>query len=487
MEIDALDRIDSFPYRHKVRDVMTSPLATINAEVTVVMAAQRMTGEGVSSLVVVDPQGKPEGIVTERDLLRAFAADGHGKMENATVASVMASPVISVDEDDYVFIALGRIERRGIRHLVATDHAGRATGMVTPRGLLKVRVGDTLRLGDEIDDAHDAQDLGQVRDQLPGLARQLLSEDIGALGAASVISAVYCDLTRRAWDIAAASMHSDGKGAVPAPYSVLVLGSGGRGESLLKPDQDNAIVHLGDDACDAWFAEAATRMSDILNGAGVPYCKGGVMASQPFWRRSLEGWRSEIASWVKSRDPEALLKTDIFFDLKRVAGGSAPADALQSAALQAVHGSVSFLQVIGLRLDAYNPPFGLLGQIKNVNGRVDLKLNGLLPITAGARVMALQHGLALTSTADRLKGLAARGALGADDARQLVDALEVLLCAVLNQQAADIEAGQELSTLVDVKRLSPRRQRAIKHAFKTADGLKLLVRDSLGKAGVVPR
>lgn len=486
MEIDALDRIDSFPYRHRVCDVMTAPLATVGAEVSGIDAARRMTAAKISSLVVADDAGKPLGIVTERDLLRAFSANGSGKMENATVSDLMAAPVFTVFENDYVFIAMGRIERRGIRHLVVVDDAGRAVGMVTPRGLLKVRVGDTLRLGDEIDAALDARDLGQVRAQLPGLARQLLAENVGALGTASVISAVYCDLTRRAWDFAVAAMQDEGKGAPPALYSVLVLGSGGRGESLLKPDQDNAIVHLGDADADIWFKDAAERMSATLDTAGVPFCKGKVMASNADWRRSLEGWRQEIGRWVKSHDPEALLMTDIFFDLKRAAGDSGPAEQLHEAALKAAHGSVAFLHVIGLKLDAYAAPIGMLGKIKTVDNRVDLKLNGLLPITAGVRVMALQHGLALTSTSERLKGLAARGALSEGDARQLTDALEVLLCAVLNQQATDIEAGLEPSTHVDVRRLDARRQHLIKQAFKTAEGLKLLVRDSLGKSGVVP-
>jgi signal-transduction protein with cAMP-binding, CBS, and nucleotidyltransferase domain len=445
-----------------------------------------MTNAKISSLVVADDAGKPLGIVTERDLLRAFSLDGRTKMESTKVSDLMASPVITVCEDDFVFIALGRIERRGIRHLVVVDGVSRAVGMVTPRGLLKVRVGDTLRLGDEIDAAHDAQELGHVRSQLPELARQLLAEDVGALGTASVISAVYCDLTRRAWDLAVATLQDEGKGAPPAPYSVLVLGSGGRGESLLKPDQDNAIVHLGDVDADGWFKDAAARMSATLDAAGVPFCKGNVMASNADWRRSLDGWRGEIGHWVKSHDPEALLMTDIFFDLKRAAGDGGLADQLHEVALHAVHGSVTFLHAIGLKLDTYVSPIGLLGKIKTIDNRVDLKLNGLLPITAGVRVMALQHGLALTSTSERLKGLVVRGALGADDARQLADALEVLLCAVLNQQTVDIKAGLEPSTHVDVRRLDARRQHAIKQAFKAAEGLKLLVHDSLGKSGVVP-
>lgn len=178
---------------------------------------------------------------------------------------------------------------------------------------------------------------------------------------------------------------------------------------------------------------------------------------------------------------------DIFFDLKRVAGSSALVDELYAAAVSSARGSVAFLQTIGLRLDGYAPPLGLFGAIRTDNGRVDLKLNGLLPITQGIRVMALQHGLSLTSTTERLTGLVAAGALGEDDAHRLAQAFETFLCAVLNQQAADIEVGAQPSTLVNVKRLNPRRQRSLKQAFRVVDGLKLLVRDSLGRAQVLPR
>ena len=79
---------------------------------------------------------------------------------------------------------------------------------------------------------------------------------------------------------------------------LLILGSGGRGESLLAPDQDNAIVHDGRPEHDPWFLDIATRISDLLDAAGIPYCKGKVMATNPDWRRSLDGWRGVMWAGV---------------------------------------------------------------------------------------------------------------------------------------------------------------------------------------------
>ena len=72
-----------------------------------------------------------------------------------------------------------------------------------------------------------------------------------------------------------------------------VLGSAGRGESLLAMDQDNALVFAegapgGRE--DRWFEEFAIHITDILHEVGVPYCKGGVMAKNADWRGSVATW-----------------------------------------------------------------------------------------------------------------------------------------------------------------------------------------------------
>jgi len=482
MKTDALDRLDSFPYRHLVRDVMAAPLVTAGRDATAVEAARLMCDGGVSSLVVLAADGRPDGIVTERDLLRAVAVERDSALEGVTVTRLMSSPVVTVDAGAFVYVALGRIARCGIRHLVAVDGRGRAVGMVTARGLLKLRAGDALMLGDAIDDAGTPEALAAVMPHLPGLAERLLDEGVDAPGVAAVISAVYCDLTRRAWELAAADMERDGKGPPPAPYALLVLGSGGRGESLLRPDQDNAIVHEGTAEDDTWFDTAAGRMTAILDGAGLPYCKGGVMASNPAWRRSREEWRDEIARWVRSAAPDALLSAAIFFDAARVAGSEDLAASLRATAAEMVRGSVTFLKAAGLKLDSYAPPIGFFGGIRTEDGRVDLKLHGLLPITTGIRAMALQHGIGATGTTARLDALIAAGAVGTEDGRHLRDGLSCLMRAVLDQQTADIRAGKAPSTHVDPTRLGGRELADLKAAFRAADSLRLIVRDSLTRA-----
>jgi DNA polymerase-3 subunit epsilon/CBS domain-containing protein len=112
---------------------------------------------------------------------------------------------------------------------------------------------------------------------------------------------------------------------------VLVLGSAGRGESLLAADQDNAIVYAtGEPGAreDQWFEALGIEIAAILDAAGVPFCKGGVMARNPQWRMSAGRWKATVESWVRRQRPKDLLNVDIFFDGVPVHGDLALGEAI---------------------------------------------------------------------------------------------------------------------------------------------------------------
>ena len=88
-------------------------------------------------------------------------------------------------------------------------------------------------------------------------------------------------------------MRNEGLGVAAGADAVLVLAWLGRGESQLAADQDNAIVYAegveGGPQDRADFEQLATRMNETLDAAGVPLCKGGVMAKN---RACARAWRT---------------------------------------------------------------------------------------------------------------------------------------------------------------------------------------------------
>src|SRR5690348_4468789 len=111
----------------------------------------------------------------------------------------------------------------------------------------------------------------------------------------------------------------------------MVLGSGGRGESLLSADQDNALVYASGEPGgpeDRWFAALGGAMADILDQIGIPYCRGGVMAQNAAFRHSVDKWKQQIDGWIERAEPFDLLNVDIFFDGVAVHGDLVLADAI---------------------------------------------------------------------------------------------------------------------------------------------------------------
>lgn len=474
-----LDRLDSFPYRHRVREVMSAPLVRAEPAMSLEAASRLMIEKEVSALVAVDGTGRAAGIITERDLLRALARDGAAAAADR-VDAFLSRPVREIRTDAFVYKALGRMMRHGLRHLVAVEPATRkAVGMLTSRALLRLRSGDMVQLGDALNEARDSADMAAVRAELPAVVRSMLEEGVGVLNAAAVISQVYCDMARRAAELAEAAMQEEGRGPAPAPWALLVLGSGGRGESLLAPDQDNAIVHEGEDGDDPWFAEVGQRIADLLDGAGIPYCKGKVMASNAGWRHSLAGWEDEVMGWLRSLDFKPLLLVHIFFDFVPVHGDFELAERLRQMAVDLASRAPLFLRRMAVQIEDHRAPIGLFGGFKTTEGRVNLKLGGQLPITSGARTMALRLGSLATSTADRLQALQAAGIISADDLDNLCDAYRLVTRTILDQQLADIAAGREPSSWVNPRRLPRRLRRRLKEALRTLEALPTITRDAV--------
>jgi DNA polymerase-3 subunit epsilon/CBS domain-containing protein len=467
----SLARIDSYPYRHRVRDVMSAPPVTAPADATVRDAIRILLERKVSSLYVTDSAGET-GIVTERDVLRALHA-GQEQGFSRPLAEVMSKPLHTIYEGAFLYRAIGRIERLGIRHLAVRDGTGAIIGAVTTRNLLRQRATTAIMLGDEIDSAPDTATLGRAWAKLALMTKGLIEEEVDPRTIAAVISSEICVLTRRATQLAEAAMAADGWGAAPCRYAVLVLGSAGRGESLLAADQDNAIVYdTGEPGGteDLWFEELGKRLADILDAVGVPYCKGGVMAKNAQWRMSHARWKETINGWVRRQRPEDLLNVDIFFDGVPVYGDFVLGESIWHHAYDVGHRAPDFLKLLSELARQWHAPITLFGGIKvDDSGRADLKKGGLMPMFTGARVLSIRHDVRTRSTPDRLRAVVAKGIGSAAEVDKVIEAHKLILGAMLAQQLADTEQGVPLSPRVDPERLGKIGKAELKQALQQAE------------------
>src|SRR5690606_2896361 len=154
--------IDSYPYRHRVADVMTSPPVVVAPETTLRQAVDVMVARAVSSVFVASP-ARPGfsadlyAIFTERDAMRRIADRGAAALDEP-VGSIGSRPVVTIRENAFLYRAVGRMTRIGSRHLGVRSDSGNLVGAVSARDLLKLRGGPAIALDDAIEEARSAKD-----------------------------------------------------------------------------------------------------------------------------------------------------------------------------------------------------------------------------------------------------------------------------------------------------------------------------------------
>jgi CBS domain-containing protein len=103
-----------------LRDIMRKRLETIDDSASVQEAAKKMKDKDVSSLIVVDGDGKPQGLVTERDLVTKVCVNNTYTSE-ITTRQIMSVPLITISSTSTPAIAVDTMLRHNVRHLLVID------------------------------------------------------------------------------------------------------------------------------------------------------------------------------------------------------------------------------------------------------------------------------------------------------------------------------------------------------------------------------
>ncbi|HEY6165968.1 MAG TPA: CBS domain-containing protein [Nitrososphaeraceae archaeon] len=118
-----------------ISDIMRKKLETIEEMASVQEAAKKMKDKDVSSLLVVDTNGKPQGLVTERDLARKVCInDVH--TSTVTNKEIMSFPLITINATSSPSMAADIMLQNNVRHLLVVDdkdNANKPVSIITPR------------------------------------------------------------------------------------------------------------------------------------------------------------------------------------------------------------------------------------------------------------------------------------------------------------------------------------------------------------------
>ena len=172
------------------------------------------------------------------------------------------------------------------------------------------------------------------------------------------------------------------------------------------------------------------------------------MARNAEWRMSVTHWKEQIGKWISRTSPEDILKTDIFFDAVAVHGEFSLMNEITDHALKLGSGSREFLHLLSSNAADVNSPLGMFGRFRLDQGRIDVKLGGIMPIFSSARVEAIRHQITERSTPGRLRAVQLASSKPEHLFNNLIEAHRIILTAILKQQLYDLENGISLSNKV---------------------------------------
>jgi len=434
--------------------------------------AKLMAREGCGSIVVVDVQNRPQGIVTKSDMTDRILAKG--KTGSEPIRTIMSAPVFSVAPEELCFNVLFKMARFNCHHICVVEGMS-LSGIISQHDLIILQGSNPLAVINDIQKQTTVQGVARLVNAMDQMVKRLLSSGASSKEIAAVVSECNDHLTRKIIVLTEEALSEEGIGHPPVPYCWLALGSEGRKEQTLRTDQDNAIIYSdpepgSEQDIHNYFLRLAQGVVSGLESCGFPLCKGGIMASNPQWCRPETVWRHYFSSWINKASPEDLRNCTIFFDFRPLAGEAVLAQKLQTFLNHNIEKNRAFLRHLSTNALYNGPPIGFLralvvektGDYKN---ELNLKMSGLVPVVDAIRVLSLSEQINATNTLNRLEAITRKKLLSKDMAEDIKEAFNFIMFLKINHHIMQKEKEIETIDYINPKALSKLQRKSLIEAF----------------------
>ena len=431
----------------RVDQAFVRPAHVVDAGTDVVSVVRLFQQERTTNVLVQDGRQQPPrlGIFTTNALQRAILSGR--PLDQIPVGELSNYSLITVRPGDQVGDALAIMLRHHIHRVVVAD-GERIHGVLEALDVFSFLSNHSMLITLRINDAANIDELAEAAAQLTGMiGRQFRSGTrVGLI--ARMVQDLNARLFDRAWQLIAPAelVHNS---------CLFVMGSEGRGEQLLKTDQDNGLVLRDGYAPPADLPSICERFSDALARFGYPPCPGGIMVSNPAWRMTAADFAQTARRWLAMPEADSLMNLAIFMDAHAVSGDARLLDAVKASLMQMATDSDALLARFASAIDAFGGSVGWWNRLLGDAGeRLNLKKEGIFPLVHGVRSLALAGRLDATGTVERIEALVQRGDLSADMGRELTESLHFFMSLKLKAGLAELDRQQPVSGAVDAKALS---------------------------------
>ena len=447
----------------KVEDTLIHEPCIIDEDTTLINAIQKSM-EYKTSSIIVKRKNKEYGIITDSILKTRVLLEGRDL--NIPVKDIAKFPLLTVLNDDYLFEALTILVKRNIKRIGVLNHNNEMIGILEQIDILSHFSNHTYMVDSKIKKAKNIDELKDASENLLNIIKNLHAKGVKVNHISNLIGQLNTKVYQKLYDL-----------IVPIELQqkacFIVMGSEGRNEQIIKTDQDNALI-IKDDIDVEQFRPYMNQMIRCLSDFGYPQCEGNIMASNPFWCKTVSEYKNEITKWIEKPNMQNYIDLAIFFDSFAVAGDKELSINLKDGLFDKLLNKDVFMAYFAKTTLSFDTP-NIISNFITKKSNIDIKKTAIFPIVQGIRTLALKEKIKETTTLRRIKILEDKKILEKNRAAELIEAFDFVNTLRLKFQLNAIQDGKKFNNEIDTHTLGKIERDLLKDSFKIVNDFKKFI------------
>lgn len=442
----------------KVTDTYLHKPCIVEAFTPIMDALAKMEELKTNCILVQDEQQL--GIVTDSILRKHILYENYDKY--APIGPIALSPIISIDHDDFLFNALLAFTKNSIKRIVVKKD-DKVIGILEQLDLLSYFANHSYLVAVQIKKASTIEELKSASQDFINIIKKLHAKGTKVEYIAKLISELNEKVYEKLYEM-----------LVPVylrnKACLIVMGSEGRKEQMMKTDQDNALI-IDNDIDEKLFEEYMEKFTNTLIDFGFPRCEGNIMVSNPYWRKTLTSYKGEIDRWLEAPSGDDYMHLAIFLDSICVSGNKELLSQLKNMIFERVKDRSVFMANFAKAALLFETPIGMFTNLISNNNLIDVKKGGIFPIVQGIRSLALENSISETTTVGRIRELKKIKLFESDFSGALIEAFDTLLNLRLKERLRTT-TNKESFNLIDIGNLNQLELELLKDSLKIVNKFK---------------
>ncbi|MFW3425560.1 DUF294 nucleotidyltransferase-like domain-containing protein [Aliarcobacter butzleri] len=438
----------------KVGDTLIHEACMVDENTKLIDAIEKSMQFKTSTIIVKKSDGG-YGIIT--DSLLKVKVLLQGRDLTIPVRDIAIFPLLTIQKDDYLFEALTILIKRNIKRIGVTNNNGEMIGILEQIDILSHFANHTYVIESKIKNANKVEDLKIASNEFLNIIKSLQAKGVKIYHISNLIGQLNTKVYQKLYSLVLPE-------ELQKNACLIVMGSEGRNEQIIKTDQDNALViKNGIDV--EQYRPYMQQLTEHLIDLGYPPCEGNIMVSNPYWCKTADEYKTDITKWINSPDMKSYLDLAIFIDAFAVAGDKELLINLKEYLYNKIQSKDIFMAYFAKSTLAFDTPT-TFSSFMAKDDLINIKKAAIFPIVQGIRSLALKEKIKETTTIKRIKILEARNILEKTKAAELIEAFEIASTLRLKNQLDCIQEGVTLTNEINTNDLGKIERDLLKESFK---------------------